>query len=333
MALDLRSEIFDLRQQGVSIRGIAAALGVSKAKVQRELEKRSNQVNGSAAPAAAAATQPEPVMERMVAMSASADPEIAERQRRIQVRRLELQESDLELRKLEQTQRLTILKGAANGGGGDQAGIAALLLAEVGRLRDELRDRGAAHGTQNLMDQLRMVKELGNTVASFAPPTPPSSPAEVEFKVALARINLEEQRIAKERENEISLRQRQVDSENMRNDAIAKFIENFGPALAGVAQKWLEDKATTPQAGPGPVVQIARTPTGSQAALEGFVHGFCPACGAEMESSERSAFKCPGCGTMLVNSEGAIVRATGQGGQQNGEASRAPLGPMPSVAS
>jgi len=294
MAVDRRAEIFGLREQGVSIRGIAAELGLSAGKVQRELAKRADVHRGVGAAVEIPST-PNPVEQLF-----GADPELAERQRAIQRKRLALQESDLELRGLEQQQRLALMRGGSQGNDGGQ--MAAFVLAEVGRLRDEIRDR-PAKDPASLVDQLEQLSKLGRTVASFAPPTPPSSPAEVEFKVALARIDLEAQRIAKDREQEIALRAQQVASENMRNDAIARFIESFGPMLSQVAQKWLEDKNPRPAAAPALPAAAATQP----AAIE--IEGTCPRCAAGIAMSDGSSEKCPACGAMLVAAAGQITLA------------------------
>lgn len=312
MAIDQRSEIFSLREQGVSIRQIAGQLGLSTGKVQRELAKRAGRPGGEAAqpsPAAAAVVVP---------VEFASDPGLLERQRRIADKRLALQESDLELRGLEQQQRLAMMQGAKAGDTSSQMML--LVLDRVEKMNERLSQQGAPRDTPDLIGRLGELKTLGNTIASFAPPTPPSSPAEVEFKVALARIQLEEQRLEKSRADEMVVRQQQAASENMRNEAIARFVESFGPILGSVAERWLTERSGVAQASPQ-LSATAGDPSAGDGAEPspvdvGEIRGACPVCGVELAISEGARERCPGCGAQLLAEAGVIGQVVSQNGQR-----------------
>lgn len=309
MAIDLeqqqlRERIFELKANGYSLRQIMAELGVSMGKVQRELRKRADEVH---APEPPGPTWRPPAADAGM----STDPELREMQKAIALRRLRLQESRLGIEELEQERRRALLNGGGGSGGSDA--MTAYLMGEMQRVRAEL-ERRQSSGSAGLIDQLKELRDLGNTVALFAPPTGPTTATDVEFKLGLRRLDLEEQRILGQHEKELALRQKEVDSANMRNDALAKFIEGFGPVLQQLAVKWVDDRKPQPAAPGQP--QLPGEPAAAQLA-SAEVEGHCPACQIGIAMLEGETQKCPGCGTVLACSAGQItIAAAGPAGDQ-----------------
>ena len=320
---EVRRAIFELREQGVSIRNIAGQLGLSAGKVQRELAKPAGRAAG-AAQNGAGALEPGGMMPAEPVYGL--DPELRERQRGLALKRLALQETRLELDALEQQQRLALMQGGA-GKGGDSGQMVAYLMGEISRVRERIDQQAQARGSAGIVEQLKELRDLGNTVALFAPPAGPTSPADVEFKLGLRRLDLEEQRIASQREQELALRQREVDSVNLRNDALAKFIEGFGPMLQQVAAKWLEDHGPKPGQLPAgtPALAVVDGGEADGGARAGEVAGQCPACGVgiAMIEGERDS-KCGACGTYL-DCEGGVIRLSGRSGAAAGGQGPAPI--------
>jgi|SRR5579864_1031185 len=305
MAADLRAQIFELRAAGGTYRGIADQLGVSLGKVQRELRKSGNGATNGSAPQAAIEAGLDQLYEPL-----GLDPDIRQRQKAIALKRLTISEQRLELDQLEQTNRLALLKGARSGGGQD-AQLSLYLMEQINQLRQELRQHPAGPEARGLIDQITDLQKLGNAIAAFAPPASPSGPADVEYRVALRRLDLEDQRLMREHENRLELERRRVGSENMRNEALAKFVEQFGPMLAQVAQKWVEDRSAPPPSHP---MAAAALPASSEAAAAGpesaeLIKGECPNCRTPLEISAGAAEKCPACGHALREQGGAIVAA------------------------
>jgi hypothetical protein len=207
-----------------------------------------------------------------------------------------------------------VMRGAGQGGGDQQ--LAAYLMAEMARLKDEIRDARAPAQQTSLIDQLDQLSKFSKTVATFA--TPPAATLAPEVQIALRRIDLEEQRIAKDREKELALRAAEAASENMRNDAIAKFIESFGPMLGQVAQKWLDDRSAPPK----PAMTLSAPAAAAEGPAAPEIEGACPVCGVGLAMPEGPAEKCPGCGTMLLAAGGQITVANGNGAGPRGEPAR-----------
>lgn len=306
-----RQAIFDLRAAGVSFRDIAQQLGISLGKVQRELKKRAprgeataadlSESNGSAAGVAGAGAAGRDGW-------AELDPEIAERERAIRRRRLGLQESALELQALEQQQRLDVLRRAASSSGGNDQALL-LLMREIDSLRADVRSGTAAAASsgglpqaRSLIDQLGELQKLGSTIASFAPPSAPSGPMDLDYKIALRKIDLEDQRLLRRDDAELKIRTAEAASVQMRNEALAKFVEQFGPTIGAIVTKWFEDRQAKDQ----PAASTGATPALPAAEV---VQGQCPQCAENLTMSAGGAEKCPACGFMVVVSGGAIVAA------------------------
>jgi hypothetical protein len=297
MASDLRGEIFELRSQNppVSWSVIAGRLGISRSKAQRIFNRRAPLANST--PAAAR----EPAGYEL-------DPDIRERRKSVELARLQLAESDLSLRAIEQQQRLAVLQGK----GGSDGQLVALLMGQLGDLKDALRElrNSGAGAPRSVIEQLSEFATVQKTLASFAPTAAPSGAADLEWRLGIRRLDLEDQRIAREREKELALRQAEVDSVNMRNRTIAQFVESFGPMLSQVAEKYLEDRLPKrPAAGAG-APQLPATP-GEPAAAVAEVQGSCPMCRIAVGKSSAEPEPCPGCGTMLTIDSGLIVVAGG----------------------
>src|SRR5438270_874451 len=114
VAVDLRQQIFELRQQGVSERGIAQQLGVSSSKVHRELNKRAPEVRAE--------------REQVSGL---------EETRRLQLDQLDLRRLQLRAQRLEAERRAQLLEHPEAGGSGN--GLVTLVLQVMERNREETR--------------------------------------------------------------------------------------------------------------------------------------------------------------------------------------------------
>jgi Helix-turn-helix domain len=313
-----REQIFALRSQQKSIRQIAAELGLSKSKVERELKAR-------AAPAAADGGghgfNGSAGLEEIAGAGGLIDPEIRERRRSLERRRLALQEAELEARELEARNRLAVLNKAAAGGGAD-ASFAQLVIEELRELRRRVEDGGPRQGggAQTVVQALTEYSEFGKLVSTFTPPRAPTSALDLEFEVARDRIREESQRILRKQELDADLARTKAESEAARSNAIAKVIEETGPALIAAATKWLEGQGskaneavpTTPSAPAANGGESSSSAAPPMLAGAPAVKGYCPRCGAgEMEvvPTGTDADKCPACGLILAVEAGRIVSA------------------------
>lgn len=333
MASEIRDLIVQLRREGgpgSSYRAIAARLGISVGKVQRELAKAqveavapgSANIDG----ASSSATRP-PAGEILLGsvLGGGLDPEVREARRKLELRKIQLEESLLEARELDAKTRLAALKSSGSGGGGDGA-LLAYVLSELTRLREgSAAAQGAATKPTSMIDTLQEFRQVGEIVKSFAPPNPVSR-EDLELQIAISRINAESQRILRTQEEELSIRRRQIEGQAARDDAVAKMIEQFGPVLQAYLTKRIEEGDRKP-AGAGDQAEAPALPAavGSDASAStratGEVgRGNCPRCGYPPDNSsgpqhmELTATggpddKCPGCGAQLGVREGRIVLA------------------------
>jgi hypothetical protein len=308
MAIDQRDQIFEMRRQDppISWSVIAGELGISRSKAQRLFNRRA-----PSSPAAGAA----PRLSVDLGLPPTApglelDPEVAQRRRQIELRRLDLAESRLALDAIEQQQRVAVMQGRP--GGGDSA-MVTMLFGEMARLRDRI-DSGIANRepASTITDELTKMVQLQKMVAALVPPpaAAPNSAVDLEWRLMNRRLDLEDQRLQRERDKELGLRQREVDSANMRNDAIAKFVESFGPMLSQVAQKYLEDRIPARAgAAAGQPALPAGDASRPAAAAADEVRGECPVCHTPIGKTTVEPEKCPGCGTLITIAGGQIVLA------------------------
>lgn len=201
-------------------------------------------------------------------------------------------------------------------------------------MRAEMRAGGGIQGAatlpqRSLIDQLTDLQKLGSTIASFAPPSAPSGPADLDYKIALRKIDLEDQRLLRKDDAELKIRQSEASSVQMRNESLAKFIEQFGPTIGQLVTKWFEERQGKDQP-----ATAAQPPQLSAAGTDQIVKGSCPQCGQVLEMSGGSAEKCPACGFLVIVAGSEIVAAAGgQNGAAPAEVPRPRVVPAPTFAS
>lgn len=303
--VDVRNEIFRLRAQDYSYSRIAATLGVSKSRVQRELARRAPAGQDGAAIMERSAIAPyrpgDPLAQ---------DPEIIAARRQLELDRIEADRRALSERAGEQERRRQAIAEAQNGGMG---ALAAMIADQVGGLRDELRQLASAaaresrpappppgvNEPQQLAGALAQWKELGNLVQSFAPPRPPTSRGELDFTVALQKLNIEQQRIDRQFEADLEDRKAHRQAEMVRAESIARAIEGAAPILVAAAQKWLEER---PQTGATPALALVDGSGGVE------VRGLCPNCSKPIAlTPDGKDDVCPNCGAGLAIAGDRIV--------------------------
>jgi hypothetical protein len=310
-----RAAIFQLRGQvgpdgkPMSYGKIALALGVSKSLVEKELKRPGNlPITDDGGAPAEPYTPP---------LSAGADPELASAQRAFNQERVELARLRLRADRLEQERRMQLLENPG------QAGNATLMMlfeGQMRQLRDEITRLSSRQPSApaaaalpahqpSFVDQLTQFRQVSETMQSFAPPSAPSSAVELEFKVAMERLNMEE----RERTQRLTMEQREREDraagERLRNDAIARLIEQTGPLLAGALQKWISDQpgnGAAPAAATAPLV--LPTPGGGVMPAHGVVTGPCPQCGAALRFHPEPGQddRCPRCQLLLAVVDGEI---------------------------
>lgn len=312
----LREEIFRLRAQDppVSIRKIAALLGVSAGRVQRELDARAaGQVAGENGANGSNGEGPLPRGNQIQIL----DPDLRDRRQAVERRRLALQEAELEARELETRNRLEVLKRAGGGGPGGDPTFASLVIEELRDLRHRIDARPQTSQSQSVVQALTEFSELGRVVRDFTPARAPTSALDLEFEIANQRVKEESQRILRKAELEAAIAKTKAEGEAARNHAMAKVIEDVGPALITAAAKWFEAQSKTSEpAGTAPAAGGTAAPTlgggtaSSDAPGSAAVKGYCPRCGAgEMEivPTGTDADHCPACGLILAVENGTIV--------------------------
>lgn len=285
---------------------IAQQLGITKSRVQRELERtareRPPKGNGN--------DFPDPrVPPEFLPHNLAADPELAERMKRVRTTQLETQEIEAQTRKIEAARRQQLLEHPdASGQGG---ALIAVVLQELSRMREEQRSLLTRSSTTQppppaptVMEQLQQYRQMGEIVQSFAPAKPPAAGTELEFTVAMERLRNENADLAARREMELTERRERMASEQRRNDAVAKAIEQFAGPLAA----WLEVKA---QPAPAPQLPAQAPPQPGQAPKPVVVQpdevvGQCPNCWARLAIAGNQDESCPGCGQVVVAVEGRI---------------------------
>lgn len=305
MAVDLRSEIFQLRADGLSYAQIARQLGTNKSRVQRELEKTAREVGGGGN----GATELHQVAELPRGLAAPRgsvdDPEVAAARKAFQLEQLETQRAVERARRIEAERRVQLMEhpdGAGNGGA-----LASVVLQELSRMRerqDQVLNRQVAPPAPpapSLTEQLQSFRQMSDTMQSFAPAKAPNSAMDLEFTVVKERLALEERRLALREEAEAIDRRERLASENRRNDAVAKAIEQFAGPLAA----WLEAQAT-PAPPPPPPALAPSQPAKPVVVQPDEVIGNCPRCGAQLAIAGEGEFPCPGCGQPVVAVEGRI---------------------------
>jgi predicted RNA-binding Zn-ribbon protein involved in translation (DUF1610 family) len=304
MAVDLRSEIFRLRADGFSFGKIAEQLGTNKSRVQRELSKTAREVEPGGNGASDYVSEP-PIMR-----GHTDDPEVAQARKAFQLEQLETQRAIERARRIEAERRVQLMEHPDGAGNGNA--LAAIVLQELQRMREEQRATKISSPpppAPSLTDQLQQFRQMADTVQSFAPPRAPSTAVDLEFKVAMERLNLEERRLATQQEADAAERRERMASEFRRNEAVAKAIEEFAPVASAAIQHWFEEKAQA-AAPPPPVVLPAPEQNGAPAKPVVLqpeeVVGQCPRCGAQLAISGEGDFPCPGCGQPVVAVEGRL---------------------------
>lgn len=305
----LRDEIFRLRSQDppVSIRKIAAELGISAGRVQRELAARAARPSGGD-------EDGEPRRGVTMLTGGAGDPVFADQRRAIEERRLRLQAQRLEAEEMEMENRLEVLR-RASGGGGTDATFAQLVIEELRdnrRRLDALQQAPAQSGAGGLLHTLNEYSELGKVIGGFAPPRAPSSALDLEYEIARQRMQDESNRILKKAELEAQIAQTKAAGEAARNHAIAKVVEEMGPAFVAAAIKYFERPVAASTGGAPAPAGASSTPAPAAMPVLGAVavKGYCPRCGAgEMEliPTGTDEDKCPACGLSLVVENGEIV--------------------------
>src|SRR5579871_5982198 len=320
MAVDVRSEIFRLRQQDppLSHSAIAQQLGVSKSRVQRELN-RTARGGGSSSSSSSNGDGGDQVVHHQARLDPvlAADPELLERKKAVELARLATQELEAKARLLEAETKLELLRNPS--GAGRDGQMVAILMQEIRGLREVGRRLAAGQQgppPKSLVDQLGEFRQMGEVMRSFAPPSPPSSAAELEFKVALQRLEFENQRVLKQLEDEMAERREKWEGQRARDEAIAKAIDNFSPLAALAAEKWLRDQQQEekpPEQLLPPAPAQGERPTVIQGGQPPEVRGPCPNCGAELAMTPGGpGDPCPACGVKLLVSEGQIALQPGQ---------------------
>jgi hypothetical protein len=326
MGVDLRSEIFRLRQQDppISMARIAQQLGITKSRVQRELDKTARERSTGQAAG-----------DYIEHVPPTGDPALDDQRRLLESDRLDLQRIDLQTKRLEAARRLQLLEHPDGAGNGNA--LAAIVLQELSRLREAVArppTAPAAPPQPSLIDQLSQFRQMADTVASFAPPKAPSSSVELEFKVAMERLNLENQQITRRFEIEADERRERMASQRSRDEAIARAIDQAAPLLTAAAENWFKEKAApsaqpswSPTVIPGGASAVPSTSAASAppaaGLIPGEVAGECPVCGKALAITTPTGpdDRCPQCGQLLMVVDGAI-RARLPNGQPVMPASR-----------
>jgi hypothetical protein len=298
----------------VPYRQIAAQLGISVGKVQRELARAN-------VPEAAAGAAP-----ALIAF----DPEVSDSRRRLEMGRLDLARQRLDLDRMELEQRMTMIEAAKAGKSGDNASMFVLLLGEINRLRESMA-RPAGAGAGGLIDELSRLREVGEIVKAMAPAPTMSGREGVEMTVALERIRAENERIFREREAELQTRRLEIEGQAARDHALARMIEGLAPVAAAAAQKYVETRIG-PKPATGPLLTEAAPAPAGQAVASG--RGHCPRCNYPPGDQEMELVPsggddvCPGCSALLAVEGGRIVLA---GARQNGTAATPATAAQPST--
>lgn len=282
----------------VPFRQIAAQLGISVGKVQRELARvAAGETEGGQAPP-------------MIPL----DPDVAESRRRLEMGRLSLAQQRLELDRLELEQRMEIIRNAAGGKGGESGPMFALLLGEINRLRESMARPAGPTGGAGIIDELSRFREVGEIVKAMAPAPTLSGREGVEMQVALERIRAENERIFRERQAELDMKRTEIEGQAARDHSLAKLIEGLAPVAAQAAQAWIERQNPTPPAGAGPTPAMLEAPGAAPVGAVG--RGHCPRCNyppgdQEMEliATAGADDHCPGCSAPLSVADGRIVIA------------------------
>jgi hypothetical protein len=277
----------------VPYRQIAAQLGISVGKVQRELARAT--VGGEPA-----GPGPAPVF----------DPEVSDSRRRLEMGRLELAQQRLGLDRMELEQRMSLLQSASTGKAGDNGPMLAYLVGELARLRESTARPPAGGG---IIDELSRFREVGEIVKAMAPAPVLSGRDGVEMQVALERIRAENERIFRERQAELDMKRVEVEGQAARDHSLAKLIEGLAPVAAQAAQTWIERQA---KPAPAPMVPMLEA-SGSAAAPAGPSGlGHCPRCNYPPGDQEMELVptggpddRCPGCSAALIVVEGRIALA------------------------
>ena len=328
VAVDQRSQIFELRQQGNSQRQIAERLGISSSKVQRELRKRAPEVraerqiaDSGGSPDFATGGEvelppPSPAL--------SGDPLVLDARRQAEIERAELQRTELQVRRLEAQRRLALMQNP-----NDQGALMQLQTLEaINGVRQLLSTRAQtpppATPAPTLVDQLSQFRQMSETMASFAPSKPPSSLEEV---VAMEKLKLEDRRVNTQLEMEQRERQQRLDSERARNDAFANFLETLGPLLPQLIDRWGRPAAAASTSEEPPpasiqerngdsnnnVVQMPPRPAPAAPNRAGEVVGVCPNCETRVGITGAAVERCPECQYELAVVEGRIRLSLGDG--------------------
>ena len=304
MADGLGAVIAQMRAQvpPVPYATIAAQLGISIGKVQRELAKFNHGANGNgSAPPGAPLVPP-------------FDPELQDYRRGLELDRIKLARQRLEVDRAELDHRMALLSEAGKKGG--DSAMWALVMGEINRLRESIA-HGPAAGSNGagIIDELSRLREVGEIVKAMAPPPAMSGREGVEFNIALERIRQENERILREKQAELENRRIEIEGQAARDHALAKLIEGLGPVAARAAEKWVETRTNgaAPAAGGGVPPAL---PEGTAAANSaGSGRGHCPRCGYPPGDQEMELVpsggedKCPGCSANLTVLEGRIALA------------------------
>jgi hypothetical protein len=310
---DVRTQVFQLRAQGRSYSQIAAALGISKSRVQRELQKSAREVGDqvgelSGFHAGGDLGEPPP----------GGDPILGEQSRTLQAERLDYQRAQLRLQRAQLERQLLLIERPDQAGG--TGALVSMLLQQQSQTRDELT-RAIAQIAQrvaappppsppppSLTDQLSQYRQMAETVASFAPPKAPNAATDLEFTVTKERLNMEQRRIDAELEAAAEERRERMASEIRRNDAVAEAIKQFAPTLSVAIEQWFQQRAQPAAAAPAlpPAAPDGTSPPQLEVVQSNEVVGNCPHCGVQLAIAGGSDETCPNCHWTVLAVEGRV---------------------------
>lgn len=346
MGLQHRARIMELRSQIdpdtigkpgspngriYSVRKIAAMLGVTPGVVEKEMYRDASRgvTAREAQEAAGAGGLGAPGIPAMLPM----DPGLAE----LQSEQLEIRRLQLQAQRMKAQRELELLSKAP----GDSSGALMLVIDKLGNLASRidqiagLVNRSPAAAVTpaptgiEYLTQLRRGWEAVKTIGGET--KPPSTEAELQATIALRRLNMEAEERQRRLDEEIEERRIERKNSQIRAEAIAQQIGQWGPLLAQGAQGWLaqqQNGGPTAPAGPGgeeaalssratassrPALAVlegqaaqaplARTPQGPNV----YVEGRCPSCGAPLGIHPGPDDRCPKCNLALAVVNGRIM--------------------------
>jgi hypothetical protein len=238
-----RAAIFELRGRTppVPYAKIAEQLGIPESQVYRE-HKRPAPAGRNGGEAMPAFTRRAPADDE--------DPEVTAAAKRVELKKLELQEHEI-------TRRLALLDGKALGQDSAMASVVALLSEQMRRMEENFDRRLALSQptkapedpTQSVVRAIGTLTTLQQQVAQLVPPPPvPAtiSPEHVELRVLMEKLNLESE----------AVRQKAA-ADAARWNKVWGIAEQNAPIILGAFQKWLDNQSKQTQGAPArPTLQV-----------------------------------------------------------------------------